>query len=731
MNLKISIIRLFSLIMTITILLSSVIINLDYLSVSAAELTETEPTSATSSVSSTSASFSNKYNVTANRNFNMRKGAGSSYDVVQTVKKGTVLYITQNSKGYWVKAKDSKGKEGYVPTKCINKASGSSIIMRSTTLDDVNLRSGAGTSYSVLTTIPKGTTVSAVSNSNLNWFKVSYSGKTGYISNSYAYMMFSIPSAVSTPTKPTNPTISATAPLSLKYSSAKMYKDCYYQIPATNTTKETIKWSSSNTNVASITSEGIIYGKETGTTTIKAKISKKTVSCTLKVVNMPGKVNISNKTYTANRAKTIYLTSSTSGVKWSSSDTSVATVKDGLVLCKKAGKAVIYAKTSSGWATCLVTVKGREAVRFTYANPNSAPKNSKVTFVAITDKLRTGVKFVITTGNTKYTVVASSKTAKGDTYVWKGSKKLTISGKYSVVAYSQYNGKWSKSNGSYGKAFVTKVDSNTTTSCEERHASNDIINFISNYEGFLSNAIYDPLTNFPCLTVGYGRVIYAGETFYNGMTKDEAMAYLVESVETDGYVSKTNRFLLDNKIKFNQQQFDAIVSLVYNCGTGILTNDSDIKNLFFNTHPSSGTNLTKGKVNVKCALRKGAGSSYDVVKNLSKNATVTLLSAKLYNKSWYKVKDSKGKEGYISYKALTVTSFSTAGTRDLSNTIKQDFVENIFCYHHAGGVCYYGLLYRRIDECEIFYHGDYVRDGEKNKNSFDYNCVWHNPSFGC
>ena len=43
------------------------------------------------------------------------------------------------------------------------------------------------------------------------------------------------------------------------------------------------------------------------------------------------------------------------------------------------------------------------------------------------------------------------------------------------------------------------------------------------------------------------------------MTKDEAMAYLVESVETDGYVSKTNRFLLDNKIKFNQRQFDAIV----------------------------------------------------------------------------------------------------------------------------------------------------------------------------
>lgn len=723
MNLKVSIIRLFSLIMTLIIALSSALLATDSFSVSAANLKEEQgvaPGGANVSIEETS--FSNNYKVNANRNFILRKGAGSSYSKIKTIKKGTVLYITQNSKGYWVKAKDSSGTEGYVPTKCINKASGSSIVMKSTTLDVVNMRRGAGTNYSVITTIPKGTRVSAIDNSNLKWFKISYGGKTGYISNSYAYMMFIIPSTISTTSK---------GPLSLKYSSVKMYKDCYFQIPATNTTKESIKWSSSNNSVASITSDGIIYGKKTGTTTIKAKTSSKTVSCTLKVANMSGSVNISNKSYTANRAKTIYLTSSTSGVKWSSSDTGVATVKDGLVLCKKAGKAVIYAKTATGWATCLVTVKGREAVRFTYANPNSAPKNSKVTFVAITDKLRTAVKFVVTKGSKKYTVVASSKTASGDTYVWKGSKKLTVSGKYTVVAYSQYNGKWLKSNGSYGKAFVTKVNSNTATSCEERHASNSIISFIANNEGFLSNAIYDPLTNFPCLTVGYGRVVYAGESFYNGMTKDEAMAYLVDSVETDGYVSKTNRFLIDNKIKFNQRQFDAIVSLVYNCGTGILTNDSDIRNLFFNTYPSSGTNLTKGKITAKCALRKGAGASYGKIKVLSKNAKVTLLSAQLYNNSWYKVKDSSGKTGYISYKALKVTSFSTAGTRDLRNTIKQDFVDNTFCYHHAGGVCYWGLLYRRIDECEIFYHGDYTRDGYKNKYNFDYYCTSLDPSFGC
>ena len=403
-----------------------------------------------------------------------------------------------------------------------------------------------------------------------------------------------------------------------------------------------------------------------------------------------------------------------------------------MVTTKKAGKAVVYCKTSYGWASCLLDVKGAEAVKFTYANPNSAPKNSTVTFVAITDKSRSAVKFDVTVGSKKYTVKATEKSVSGNNYVWKGKKKLTESGKYKVVAYSQHNGTWSKSVGSYGKAFVTKVTSNTETSCEERHASNSVINFISNYEGLLSNAMFDPLTSFPCLTVGYGRVIYSGDSFYNGMTKSEAMAYLVDSVETDGYVTKVNNFLLGNKIKFNQRQFDALVTLVYNCGTGILSNDSDIINMFLNkSHPSSKTNPTKVKTTAKVAMKKSASDSASNVKTVSKGATLKLANASIHGKKYYKVIDSKGNQGYINYKHLNVTSYNKKGTRDLKNVFIKDFISNIFCYHHAGGSCYAGLLYRRIDEGEMYYYGDYTRDGEKNKNNFYYRCVYHNPSFGC
>lgn len=677
----------------------------------------------------TSSAYSNKYSVTANGNFNMRKSASAKGEVIKTIKKGQTLYVQKNSSGNWVYCKDSSGKAGYVPVKHINKAKNSSVYATCKTTDAVNLRKGAGTSYGVITVVPKGTTMNISDNSNSSWTKVSYSGNTGYLSKTYINVYFKTSQTSTTPPATGGAT---KGPLTLKSTSASVYKGSYYGIQYSNTSNSKVKWTSSNSNVASVDDEGILYGKKNGSTTVKASVGANTLSCNVNVRTKSNSVNISNKKYNITSGKSVYLTSSTSGVSWSSSDTSVATVTNyGLVTTKKAGKAVIYTKTSNGWASCLLDVKGAEAVKFTYANPNSAPKNSTVTFVAITDKSRSAVKFEVTIGSKKYTVNATEKTASGNTYIWKGKKKLTESGKYKIVAYSKKKGTWSKSTGSYGKAFVTKVTSNTETSCEERHASNSVINFISNYEGLLSNAMFDPLTNFPCLTVGFGRVIYSGDSFYNGMTKSEAMAYLVDSVETDGYVTKVNNFLLNNKIKFNQRQFDSLVTLVYNCGTGILTNDSDIINMLLNTHPSSKSNPTKVKTTAKVAMKKSASDSAKNVKTVSKGATLKLANASIHSKKWYKVIDSSGNTGYINYKYLNVTSYNQKGTRDLNNIFIKSFISNIFCYHHAGGSCYAGLLYRRIDECEMFYYGDYTRDGEKNKNNFYYRCVYHNPSFGC
>ena len=56
--------------------------------------------------------------------------------------------------------------------------------------------------------------------------------------------------------------------------------------------------------------------------------------------------------------------------------------------------------------------------------------------------------------------------------------------------------------------------------------------------------------------------------------------------------------------------------------------------------------------------------------------------------------------------------------KNLNNIDKDKFINKILCYHHCGKKCIKGLLYRRIDELEIFFFNDYNRDGNLNKHKF-------------
>lgn len=55
-----------------------------------------------------------------------------------------------------------------------------------TTTANLNVRKGAGTSYSIITTLPQGTTVNIVAKDNATgWYKITYNGAYGYVSNTY------------------------------------------------------------------------------------------------------------------------------------------------------------------------------------------------------------------------------------------------------------------------------------------------------------------------------------------------------------------------------------------------------------------------------------------------------------------------------------------------------------------------------------------------------------------
>ena len=349
---------------------------------------------------------------------------------------------------------------------------------------------------------------------------------------------------------------------------------------------------------------------------------------------------------------------------------------------------------------------------------------------AITDNTKRGLYFTISNEKESYTLHADSITKDGDNIIWSAKTVLDTSGTWNYTAYSlaeDENYYRTVEDDAEGEVFVTTSTDTTTAVLGERRASDEIISLIANYEGFLPTVTPDYITG--DATLGYGKVVWSGEQFYNNLSKTEAYAYLCQTVNSGGYTSRVNKFMISNNVKCNQQQFDALVCFTYNVGAYALDNDSDLSDTLLNTayqpalKPSANAQgyVSGDGVN----LRSGASTSYSVVSLMSYGTTFTFVDGSLYNDNWYKIKLSDGTVGYIYSDYASVMSAS----RSLDNVSQSAYAKNFFAYHHAAGDCYEGLLYRRVDEAEIFFYGDYIRDGYENKYGFSYTCA-RNPSFG-
>ncbi|MDU4936437.1 MAG: SH3 domain-containing protein, partial [Peptostreptococcaceae bacterium] len=115
---------------------------------------------------------------------NVRTGAGTNYSIMSKVYKGDTLEVIGSLNG-WYNIKLSNGKTGWVSGDYLS-ISGSSTNTESkkgtVTTDTLNVRSGAGTSYSIISKVYKGDTVNIVGSSN-GWYKIELSsGKTGWVS---------------------------------------------------------------------------------------------------------------------------------------------------------------------------------------------------------------------------------------------------------------------------------------------------------------------------------------------------------------------------------------------------------------------------------------------------------------------------------------------------------------------------------------------------------------------
>ncbi len=121
----------------------------------------------------------------------------------------------------------------------------------------------------------------------------------------------------------------------------------------------TIKWSSSNQKVASV-SKGTVKAKKAGTTNITAKTGKKKLVCKVNVKAKP-ELNFHSAGLEKNESFTLKLTGKKGNIKWSSSNKKVAAVsKKGKVTAKGNGNATIKAKAGKKTYRCKITVAPRK-----------------------------------------------------------------------------------------------------------------------------------------------------------------------------------------------------------------------------------------------------------------------------------------------------------------------------------------------------------------------------------
>lgn len=494
-----------------------------------------------------------------------------------------------------------------------------------------------------------------------------------------------------------------------------------------------VSFKSSNTAVVTV-SDGIITAKSAGTATVTASTKQQSVACEVEVAETTSGVSIKYPTAIVTTGKTYYNgASSAKEVLWTSSDESVATVTNGFITGKKPGKVVITAKNSLGVKTCVMTVTEAEPVRFAYSSPNTSAVGEKITLCAVTDTTRKAVKFNLKVSGKNITVNAVSKQSDSGTLVWTGTTKISSPGAYSTVAYSKgSDGVWKTCSSGCDDAkftvFVRTTADLETETAETRYVSDDAIDLIANFEGYSPCVYFDTLAN-GIPTLGYGKVVYIGESFYNDMTRREARAYLVRTINEGGYASSVNNYLDKLGVCRNQHHFDALVSFVYNLGSYVLTSDSDFKDIFLATAnvETETTDENDAYVNDNLVnLRSGAGASYPVLACLLKNTKLKLLSDKPTD-NWYYVETEGGTKGYIYADYVTKGEVVDSKELLLSRVNKNDFTGLMCAYHHVGKNCVWGLLYRRIDELDVFYYGEYNRNGSDNVFGYKFTCS-SNPS---
>ncbi len=105
--------------------------------------------------------------------------------------------------------------------------------------------------------------------------------------------------------------------------------------------------------------------------------------------------------------------------------------------------------------------------------------------------------------------------------------------------------------------------------------SDKLVDFVKSFEGFYANKYYDCVG---VLTQGYGMTGDEIANLPDTITEETASSMLKEFINSK-YASIIKEDLESKNVTLNQNEFDALVSFAYNCGTGGLLGSTLYKNV--------------------------------------------------------------------------------------------------------------------------------------------------------
>ena len=673
---------------------------------------------------------------------NLRRGAGTSFGVIRVVATGTTVTVTEATNAQWYKVKLSDGTEGYIFTEYLNVISGDidsvkpdeddtpdtsgAVTARTTT--DINLRRGPGTTYGVIMVVDENVTVTVTEATNSEWYKVRLAdGTEGYFSAQYLKIVSGDIDSV----KPDDSgdkededdggsDLEGTGEYLRTTTGVNLRKG-----PSTSTDVLTVLNSGTIVEVIDRDTQGWVHVRTTS-----GRVGYVSADYVTAYTPSGSNGSVSTTTATIAQYKTLYIEGSGSSVIWTSSDTSVARVEAGVdnqlfVYGVAPGTAKIVGKGANGkeLTSCTVTVTAPEAVRFAYTTPNIISSGSSFDLKAVTDTQKSSVKFEIQ-GVGTYETSSYTSESQGDNSVRIFSASATINtpGTYTVRAYSNSGSGYSSTYKEFTILVVSTTDK-TSTSNEARRISDEMLENIASYEGYVPGVSPDTLAgNLP--TVGYGYVVAKNTSFYNNLTRTEAKAMLAETVNSGGYTSDVNYFISQNGLQMSQCQFDALVSFGYNVGSSYWRGYGScyVRTVILNTvvPPSnlSSSNPYGGKVtSTTLTIYSDHSDSSSRVGSLSEGNSVSIIGYwrdDSTKHAWYQVTAS-GKTGWV--RAGDVAFNNTSGlTRDLNYVDAYTFGSNLLDWHVAGGRCYIGLYYRRLAEAKVFSYANYSEASPSSAN---------------